>query len=105
MRLKNPEPPAQLRQGDGEAFTELLQGGKTDEILRQDAENEKQAIAGIRNDEIRNNGMGMAAGADEPQDAEVMANRGAAYEVDEGASIVGMDAAGALRPTAGAGLK
>lgn len=37
VRLKNPEPPAQLRQGDGEAFAELLHGGKADEILRQDA--------------------------------------------------------------------
>lgn len=49
--------------------------------------------------------MGMSAGADEAQDAEIMADRGAANEVDEGAPIVGMDAAGALRPTAGAGLE
>lgn len=90
VRLKNPEPPAQLGQCDREAFAELLHGGKTDEILRQDAEDEEQAIAGIRDDEIRNNGMGMAAGADEPQDAEAMADRGAAYEVNEGASVVGM---------------
>lgn len=49
--------------------------------------------------------MGMAAGADEPQDTEVMADGGAAYEVDEGASIVGMDPAGALCSTTGAGLE
>lgn len=49
--------------------------------------------------------MGMAAGADESQDAEIMAYRGAGYEVDEGAPIVGMDPAGALGPTAWAGLK
>ena len=30
---------------------------------------------------------------------------GAIYEVDEGTAIIGMDAAGAFGPTAGAGLK
>lgn len=66
VRPENLEPPTQLGKGDGEAFAELLHGGKTDEILRQDAEDEEQAIARIRNDEIRKDSMGMAAGADEP---------------------------------------
>lgn len=34
-----------------------------------------------------------------------MADRGATDKVNEGAPIVGMDPAGTLRPTAGAGLK
>lgn len=37
--------------------------------------------------------MGMATGTDEPQDAEIVGYFTAADEVDQGASIVGMDAA------------
>ena len=49
--------------------------------------------------------MGMAAGTDEAHDAEAVADRGATYEVHQGAVIVCMDAAGTLRSTAGTGLQ
>ena len=49
--------------------------------------------------------MGMATGTDEAHDAEAVADLGAAYEVHQGAVIVGMDAAGSLYPTAGTGLQ
>lgn len=49
--------------------------------------------------------MGMAAGTDEAQDTDVMTDRGATDEVNEGASIVGMDLAGAFPPAARTGLK
>ena len=48
---------------------------------------------------------GMAAGTDEAQDAEAVANGSTIYEVDEGTAIIGMDAAGAFGPTAGTCLK
>ncbi len=63
------------------------------------------AIAGIRDNEIRQYGMGMVAGTDEAQDAEAVADRRAAHEVHQGTVIVGMDPAGALRPTPGTGLQ
>ena len=99
------QPPAQLGKGDGEAFTELLHGGKVQEIFGQDTEDEEQAAAGVRDDEVREDGMGMAAGTDEAHDAEAVADRCAANEVHQGAAIVGMDCTGALRPAAGTGLQ
>ena len=49
--------------------------------------------------------MGMSTGTDKPQDAEVMMDRGAINEINQGASIVGMDLAGAFQPTEGTGLE
>ena len=49
--------------------------------------------------------MGMAAGTDQAQDAEAVADGDAAYEIDQRTVIIGMDPAGTLSPTAGAGLQ
>ena len=98
------QPSVQLGKGDGEAFTEPLYSRQAQEILRQDTEDEEQAVAGVGDDEVREDSMGMATGTDEAHDAEAVANRRAAYEVHQGAVIVCMDAAGTLRPTAGTGL-
>ena len=49
--------------------------------------------------------MGMAAGTDEAHDAEAVADRDTTYKVDQGTSVIGMDAAGTPGPTAGTGLK
>ena len=103
--LEEPQPPAQLGKGDGEAFAELLHSGKAQEILREDAEEEEQAISGVRDDEVREDGMGMAAGADEAYDAEAVSDSPSTHEVHQGAAIVSMDPAGALRATAGTGLQ
>ena len=103
--LEEPQPPAQLGKGDGEAFAELLHSGKAQEILREDAEEEEQAISGVRDDEVREDGMGMAAGTDEAHDAEAVADWGATYEVHQGAAIVGMDTAGAPGSATGTGLQ
>ena len=75
------------------------------EILRQDTEDEEQAVAGVGDDEVREDGMGMAAGTDEPHNTETVADRGTVYEVHQGAVIIGMDLAGPLYSTAGAGLQ
>ena len=74
-------------------------------ILCHDTEDEKKAISGVGDDEVRKDSMGMAAGTDQTQDAEAVADRGATDEIHQGAVIVGMDPAGTLRPTAGAGLQ
>ena len=50
------QPPAQLGKGDGEAFAEPLHSGKAQEILRQDTEEEEQAIAGVGDDEVGEDG-------------------------------------------------
>ena len=75
------------------------------EILRQDTEDEEQAVARVGDDEVREDGMGMAAGTDEAHDAEAVADRGTTYEIHQGTAIIGMDAAGTPGPTAGTGLQ
>ena len=103
--LEEIQPVAQLGKGDGEALTESLHGRQTQEILCQDTEEEEQAIAGVGDDEVREDGMGMAAGTDEAHDAEAVADRGTTYEIHQGTAIIGMDAAGTPGPTAGTGLQ
>ena len=95
----------QLGKGDGETPAESLYRRKVQEILCQDTEDEEQAVAGIGDDEIREDGMGMAAGTDEAHDAEAVADRGTTYEIHQGTAIIGMDAAGTPGPTAGTGLQ
>ncbi len=69
--LQNPQPDLLMCQKEG---LPLVQHGRCDgetaadlfhraapEIRGQNSENEKQAVGGVRNDEIRENGMGMAA--------------------------------------------
>ncbi|HBA49024.1 MAG TPA: hypothetical protein DCZ91_14745 [Lachnospiraceae bacterium] len=99
------QPPVQLVKGDGEACAEPFHSGKVQEILRQDTEEEEQTVTGVGDDEIREDGVGMAAGADETHDAEAVPDRDAVHEVHQGTVIVGMDPAGAFRATAGTGLK
>ncbi len=91
--------------GNEEALTDFFQGSRAQEILRQDAENEEKAEGGIRDDEVWEDGMGMAAGTDKSQDTEAVPDRLASYEINQGTAIIGMDGAGALDPTGGAGLQ
>lgn len=105
MQSEKHQKAAELSGGDGEAFAELFHSSQMQEILSQDTEDEEQVIGGVRNNEVGEDGMSVAAGTDEAQDAEAVADRGAVHEVDEGAVIIGMDTAGAFGPTAGAGLK
>ena len=108
LLLLSPEklqPAAQLGKGDGEPFTERLHCREAQEILGQDTEDKEQAVAGVRDDEIGKDGVGMAAGTDQAQDAEAVADRGTAYKINQGTAVAGMDPAGTFCPTAGAGLK
>ena len=95
----------QLGKGDGETPAEALYSREVQEILCQDTEDEEQAVAGIGDDEIREDGMGMAAGADEAKDAEAVSDRGAIYEIHQGTVIIGMDLAVACCPAEGTGLQ
>ena len=94
----------QLGKGDGETPAEFLYRRKVQEILCQDTEDEEQAVARVGDDEIREDGMGMAAGTDEAHDAEAVADRDTTYKVDQGTAVISMDAAGTPGPTAGTGL-
>ncbi len=90
---------------NAETFTEPVNGSKPQEIFCQDAEDEEKAVGGIRDDEVRKNGMGMAAGTNEAKDTEAVPDRSAAHEIGQGTVIISMDRAGTLHPTTRAGLK
>lgn len=49
--------------------------------------------------------MGMATGTDKAQDTEAVADRFSTNEINQGTSIIGMDGAGSLCSTIGAGLQ
>ncbi len=98
------KPMVELFLCDKEAFTEPFHRSGTQEIFRKDAEDEKEAIGGVGDDEVREDGMGMAAGTDKAQDAEAVADRASVDKVNKRTAIVGMDSAGAFHPTAGTGL-
>lgn len=98
------EPVIKQLRGNKETFTEFFHGSKMQEILCKDPEDEKEAIGGVRDDEVREDGMGMAAGTDKAQDAETVADRVSLNKINKRTAIVGMDSTGAFRPTAGTGL-
>lgn len=105
LYLKQFKPAVELVLGDRETFTEALHGKQTQEILRQDPEDEEEAIGRIRDDKVREDGMGMTAGTDKAQDTEAVADRFPSHEINQGAVIISMDGAGAFHSAARAGLQ
>ena len=93
----------QLR-GNGETFAEFFDGSRAQEIRCQDMEDEEQAVRRIGDDEVRQDGMGVAAGTNETEDADTVPDWFSTQEIYQGTSIVGMDGAGSPGTTAGAGL-
>ena len=54
------------------SFTELFDGKTTCKVLSQKTQDEEQTVAGIRDDDIRKNGVGMLTAVTEnPHHAEV----------------------------------
>lgn len=99
------QPAVKLFPGNGKAFAEVFHGRKVQEILSQSPQDEEKTIGRIRDDEVREDGMGMAAGTDKAEDAEAVADRSAMNEIEQGAVIVGMDRTGAFCSAAGTGLE
>ena len=63
----------ELVPGNAEAFTEGLNGRTVQESFRQDTEDKKEAITGIGDNHIREDGMGVrAAFADQPKDRDFL---------------------------------
>lgn len=63
----------ELVPGNAEAFTEGLNGRAVQESFRQDTEDKKEAITGIGDNHIREDGMGVrAAFADQPKDRDFL---------------------------------
>ena len=88
------------------SFTELFSCMKMCEKISKDAKNKKQAIAGIRNDNVRQNSMSMlAAVAEYAHDAEVILDQVTIAKVDDISAVVVMDMASTLRFTDRTGFK
>ena len=74
------------------SFTELFNGKTTCKILPKKAQNEEQAVAGIRDNDIRKNGVGMLTAVTEnPHYTEVRLFSFTSLEVNDGAAIVVVD--------------
>ena len=105
LPVKQGKPAVKQLRGNGETFTEFFDGSRAQEIRRQDMEEEEQAVRRIRDDEVRQYGMGVSAGTNETEDADTVPGWFSAQEINQGTVIVGMDGAGAPGTTAGAGLQ
>ena len=77
---------------DIKALTELFDGMESGEVFPQDKEYEEQAVAGIRDNDIRKDSMGMlTAVAEYTHDAEILFLLSAGQEVNDGSAIIIVD--------------
>lgn len=87
-------PFVKLVHGNTEALTEAIQGREPEKSFRQDTEDEEEAVAGIRDDHIWKDGMGVAAAfTDQPEDSDFQHYPFPMDKVDDVASVVSMNAA------------
>ena len=77
---------------DIKALPELFDGMESGEVFPQDKEYEEQAVAGIRDNDIRKDSMGMlTAVAEYTHDAEILFLLSAGQEVNDGSAIIIVD--------------
>ena len=105
MLLKELLPFIKLVSGDAEPFTEALQGRNVQEGFCQDAEDKEQAIAGLRDDHVREDRMGMSTAlAGQTEDSNFCSDGYPADKINDPAPIIGMDLAIERRATDRTGL-
>ena len=74
------------------SFTELFDGKTTCKVLSQKTQDKEQAVAGIRNNDIRKNGVSMLTAVTEnPHHTKVGRFSFTCLEVNDGAAIVVVD--------------
>ena len=106
MQLPKRDPFAELVFRYIISFTDLFNCMKMGEELSKDAKNEEQAIAGIRNDNVRQNSMSMlAAVAEYTHDAEIILDRSTMTKVNDSSFVVVMDVTSTLCFADWTGLK
>lgn len=74
-------------------------------MCRKDAEDKEKTVPGIRDDEIRKDGVGSAAVTDKAQDEHLTFYRPAIYEINDPPAVISMDMAVSHCATAGAGFE
>ena len=73
MGFEKGNPFEKLVLGDPISFAELFNGVKTCKVFPEDAQDKEQTVAGVRDDDIRKDGMCMvAAVTEDPEDAEIL---------------------------------
>ena len=91
---------------DAVSFTELLHGKTACEILAEKAQDKEQTEAGIRDHDIRKDGVGvLTAVTEDAYYAETVVGTDPGAEVNQGAVIVVVDMTVAGASTDGTGLK
>ena len=94
MLLPEGKPVVELVPGDAETLTQRFYGSTSPESLREEPEDEKKAIAGIRNDEVGDDGVSRAtARAGKAEDGDLVPDMPAMDEVHQVPAIIGMDPA------------
>ncbi len=92
VRFPGSQPFMELFFRDIKALTELFDGMETGEIFPRNKEDEEQAAAGIRDDDIRKDSMSMFTAVTEyTHNAEILFLFPAGSKVNDGSAIVVMD--------------
>lgn len=88
------EPPEELVPADTIHFTGFLDGQIVDEVAGQGVDDEKDAVTGIGDDDIREDGVGVStAGAPDTHDVYFFPDDSAVPEFSDAAFIITMDPA------------
>ena len=106
MGFEKGNPFEKLVPGDAISFAELLSSVKSCKVFPEDAQDKEQTVAGVRDDDIRKDGMCMvAAVTEDPEHTKIRFLLCAGPKVDDGSAIVVMDMAVSGASADGTGLK
>ena len=106
MGFEKGNPFEKLVLGDSIPFTELFNGVKSGKVFAEYAQDKEQAVAGVRDDDVRENGMCMVtAVAEYPENTKIRFFLSARLKVDNGSAVVIMDVAVSSAPADGTGLQ
>ena len=106
MGFPKSEPFKKLILGDAKSFADLFHGEKSGKVFSEDTQDKEQAVSGVRNDDVREDCMGMPAAVTEyPENAEIRFFLPAGFEINDGSAVVVVDVTVTRAPTDGTGLQ
>lgn len=106
MGFKKSNPIEKLVLGDSISFTELFDGVKFCKVFPEDAQDKEQAVAGVRDDDIRKDGVRMVtAVTEDPEHTKIRFLLCAGLEVNNGSAVVIMGMAVPGAPADGTGFQ
>jgi hypothetical protein len=104
--LEEAKPAVEHGMGNAEPQAELFHGRTVQEVLSNDAEDKKEAVGAVRDDEVREDGVRMAAaGTGHPGYGDPVVDGPAGDEIDQVSFIGGMARAGVGSTTTGTGFQ